>query len=359
MRIGFHSTYSWKFAAAPVLALLCLTCASGSDYPSPQSKIDIHSVKFRQLPSTEKIELKLLTEKDRARRSVLKGLAWAVRFVEDDENLDFVFSSYVLMLRELTLREDDEFMSGVASDLIREAFDRIVPRLDGAFPAHNSGKWDFISILPFIYQFDVDDRPFLEFYNRQFSKDHKPAYSTPFEEALEAYDYDLLGDYLIDYTFLHFLNVSHPGHGFNLPEDRFEEFIDEVSRLPLIHNCESDETDYYNLNYYVTHIVFVVTDYGQVKMTDEALRGRMVDYLQENLKPVVNDVGELELMAEFIHCLNMLGHGDSQDVRMTIEKLIEAQHEDGSWGTKEDFAGDPYDQLHPTWAVMTALHSFQ
>ncbi len=345
--------------AAPVLALLCLACASASDYPSPQAKIDTHSVKFRQLPPTEKIELKLLTEEDSVRRSVLKGLAWAVRFVEDDENLDFVFSSYVLMLRELTLREDDEFMSGLASDLIREAFDRIVPRLDNAFPAHNSGKWDFISILPFIYQFDVDDRPFLEFYDRQFTMAHMPAYSETFEHALETYDYDLLGDYLIDYTFLHFLNVTRPEHGFDLPEDRFDAFIDDVSRLPLIHDCDSDETDYYNLNYYVTHIVFVVTDYGRVEMKDEALKTLMVDYLQENLETVVNDVEELELMAEFIHCLNMLGHGDSQDVSMTIEKLIEAQHEDGSWGTEEDFAGDPYDQLHPTWAVMTALHSFE
>jgi hypothetical protein len=351
-----HRIILW--ATAPFLVCLCLQCGSASDYPGPQAAIDTSSVKFRQLPPAEKIELRLLTEKDRTRRAVLNGLLWAVKFAEDDESFDFVFSSYVLMLRELTLRRDDEFMSGVASELIRDAFSRLAPRLDNAFPAHNSGKWDFISILPFIYQFGVDDGPYLEFYGRQFDMDHKPAHGETFEHGLETYDYDLLGDYLIDYTFLHFLNVSSPGHGFDLPQDRFEEFVEAVSALPLIHDCESDSTDYYNQNYYVTHIVFVVTDYGQVEMKDEALKARMVDYLQGNLETVVSDVGELELMAEFIHCLNMLGYGDDEGVSMTIEKLLDAQHENGSWGTEEDFAGDPYDQLHPTWAVMTALHSF-
>ena len=305
-----------------------------------------------------KLEKKIGEEKDPGKKAVLEGLLWVVRFVEEDERLDFVFSNYVLFLRELTLDKKDAFTSGIATDLIEEAFTRIKPRLGDVFPKSNYGKWDFISVLPFINQFDVDKEFYLDYYVSSLPKKHKRPYKKSFAKGVKTINYDLLGDYLIDYSFLHCLNVDFPEHGLDLPEDKFDLFMEKAGKLKFIHDHGSDEDDYFDQNYYVTHIVYVATDYGHIDMKDEDLKDRVSKYLEDNLYYVRHDVKDIDLTAEFVHCLKLLGHGEDKAVQEAVEYLISIQKEDGSWGEKDDFEGDFYDQFHPTWAVVSALHGF-
>jgi len=61
------------------------------------------------------------------------------------------------------------------------------------------------------------------------------------------------------------------------------------------------------------------------------------------------------LVAEFVDVFRTLGFDERSD-RMLCQGtrfLLQAQHADGSWGDIE--ADDPYDAIHPTWAVVDAL----
>lgn len=316
------------------------------------------SIIIEGMDPVEQIEMKLLHEQDEKKVAVLRGLLWVVEFMEEDKHFDFVFSDYLLFLREFTLDEDDEFTPRIAVRLIGDAFVRAESRLKKVFPASTSGKWDYISIIPFIYQFNVAPGPYLKFYSKRFPEKKKRPYKKTFSFAVKKYDYDLLGDYLIDYSFLHFLNEDYPGHNMSLPKDRFEEFVEHVSTLEFIYDRFSVWDSYHDQNYFITHIVYVATNYGQEEMENEELEKRVLVYLKDNLEFVRYDVGDIDLLAEFAHCLNLLGRGEDPDVQESVDYLFSEQNEDGSWGTETDFKGDFYDQFHPTWAVATAIYSF-
>ncbi|MFH1436659.1 MAG: hypothetical protein ABIJ56_13195 [Pseudomonadota bacterium] len=305
-----------------------------------------------------RLENRIDEEESGRKKAVLQGLAWTARFVEDDERLDFIFSNYVLFLRELTLDKEDAATSIIASDLIEDAFARIKPRIGEVFPKSNHGKWDFISVLPFIFEFDLDRDFYFDFYISHFPEKHMSPYKKTFAKGVKTHNYDLLGDYLIDYSFLHYFNSDFPGHGFDLPGDTFDDFMKQVSALELIHDYASDEDDYFNQNYYVTHIVYVATDYGRTGMEDKDLEDRVADYLADNLDYVFYYEKDIDLPAEFVHCLALLGRGGDETVQAAVDYLVSQQLHDGSWGTQHDLDGDFYDQFHPTWAVASALHGF-
>jgi hypothetical protein len=288
-------------------------------------------------------------------KAVLRGLIWLDEFVRDDEHLHFIFSDYLLMLNELALRRPGPVSAG-ARQMIHDAFQRSAENLKEIFEQDEAGKWDYISILALLEIWQIPGKPFVDFYNSHFPSNLKMDYDDEFEKALKKLDYDTLGDILIDTSFAHFFRKKISASAFNVPETGFSDYLKRVTGLPYGCTFDKDENAYSDQNYYVTHVIFVATDYGQQPMPDGALSREMRQYLESEFACVRYQVREIDLIAEFVHCLKLFGQKERPDVREAVDYLLSLQHEDGSWGTEEDFEGDAYDIFHPTWAVITALN---
>jgi hypothetical protein len=288
------------------------------------------------------------------RRAVLKGMLWCVKFIDSDTNFHFIFSDYVTMLYELTLNRECPFVNEIATRLVRNAFKRGAGRLEAIFPYSASGTWDFISIIPFLYVFDVDTSTYLSFYNNSLPAiDSHPCEKT-FAEVALSLDYDRLTDYLVDYSFLNFAHQVAPHNDFSLPSDRFSRYLGLSKLIPLVHGSNSEK--FSAQNYYVTHVVYAMSHYGSRKCEMGAFENEILAYLKRSYNAVRYEDTDIDLLSEFTQCLKILGQDHSPMVTNAEEFLISQQRPDGSWGTREDKAGDPYDAFHPTWAAMLAIH---
>ena len=314
---------------------------------------------YHEKKETEKIVFNINSELKKthppSHTAILKGLKWSVLFVEKNKNFDYIFSDYLAMLYELTLNHNKPVIQKSAVQLVNIALKRATHRLNKIFPKTLAGKWDYIAILPMIYQSKVPLTPFINFYKDYFPKENKEYYDTSFQDALKTLNYDLLGDYLIDYYFVDWMERKFNHHPFNLPKNRFPKLIKKVTPLKYIHKADSD--DYHDQNYYVTHVILVLSQYGKRRLNNNSsLEKKLKAYIDKHYHEVRHEVGDLDLLAEFILCLKIYGEGNNPKIQEGKNYLISLQHSDGSWGTEEDKKGDPYDIFHPTWAVITTLN---
>ena len=342
-----------KKSFIPILILAaCLgILLSQSQFPNTQQTF------VQGKEADARLHTEIIAETDQKRKSILRGIQWLRDFSKTDENLYYVFSDFVLLLHELSLNTSDPEISLLTKSYLRDSYTRAAPHLSRIFDKDQTGKWDFISTLRLSLLYNIEKDSFLQFYRSYLPKRNVRPYNRSFETALAKEDYDLLGDYIIDYSFLHYLLRDFPKLDISLPQDRFQEMIKRISELEFRYSIHSDPDDLYDQNYYVTHIAYVLTNYGEDPFPNSPLRTKLKTYLLELFKYVRQDADDMDLLAEFVHCLKYLGLGERDEVQEAENFLIQQQNPDGSWGTQEDFQGDPYDIMHPTWAVTTALHA--
>ncbi len=291
------------------------------------------------------------------------GFVWIADFIRKDENFEFIFSDYVVMLYELSLNDSSTRVQQLARKLSRSAFKRALPRLDEIFPPTGTGKWDFISVIPVIHHFGIDIGPYLKFYQRHFPKGFIDSGEISFAKARKTLNYDILGDYLLDIWFVEWTSASFENTPFTLPPNHYDDYLKRVESTPFIHQSSDDQIDYSDQNYFLTHVVLVMSNYGMSNyagesLGDSALGTRLLDYFIRDYDAIRFQVRDLDLIAEVLQCFRLLGAGERVFVNEGLSYLLREQHADGSWGTKEDAEGDPYDVFHPTWAAITAINGY-
>ncbi len=303
------------------------------------------------------IEIRLHKSISKERRAVLKGLAWCVRFIADDNHFDSIFTDYFEMLHELTLNRKAPFIQKTSIKLVRLSMERATSRFDKIFSNNHEDKWDFIANIPYLYKYKIDKAPFIRFYRNHFPKGYLTNYDLTFDEAVKTRNYDVLGDYLIDIHSVHFVKTTFANIAFDLPTNHFLEYIKKITPLPYVYTIKSDEEKYSDQNYYVTHVVLVLTHYGEKKLKKGPLEAKLLKYLKNNIVSVRDKVKDMDLYAEFIHCLKFYGLHDSLLVKEGVRYFISKQKESGKWGNETKEKGDdPYDIFHPTWTIITAIN---
>lgn len=290
--------------------------------------------------------------KDLKESALLRGLLWLAHFVDQEDRFVFVFSDVVVMLAELAREKNFPRVATASALILEDVLKRGAYRLALIFSPDEVGRWEFVSILPYILDSEARKREYYRFYRQQFTfsfEDDLPAY----RNALKSRDYDLLGDYLIDYAFLELLKRKHPDFPIGNTKNALSDFTKLLVDLPFPYSYGDDE--YYDQNYFVTHIVFAQTLYGAIRPGRTAFDERVHRYLQDHLSVVRYKTGDLDLLGEYLNCLKLYGDSGTKMMLEATTYLLSKQHESGAWGEASDFRGDPYDQFHPTWAVMTGL----
>ena len=318
----------------------------GRDVPYPHEP-DRHGA--------ERLEVHLTDVASPDHRAALRGVLWTVRFVQPREHFESIFSDSLLMRHEHQQRARDETVRRCLTDLIRNALDRAAPRLAFVFPAEPYGAWDFRTILRILWAYGGPRETYETYYSEFLAHQPPLEYERPFAEALAARDYDVLCDHLVDAAFVHYLHTATQANGMELPDDRLDEYVKALGTLEYVHSPTSDPRAYSDQNYFATHVVLALSDYGVRPLRDSRLTRNTLRYLQQEFEPVARRVPDVDLLAEFVQCLEIAGLGDQALVRQAHTRLVEQQHPDGSWGAEEDLGGVPYRAFHPTWTVSTAL----
>lgn len=103
----------------------------------------------------------------------------------------------------------------------------------------------------------------------------------------------------------------------------------------------------------VTHVIYVMSDYGRVTLKASNYKAELA-YMRDAFKRVYKEE-DVEGVAEFIDSSRILGIKDSDPmIKKGLAWLLSVQKADGSFGD-----GDEYDIYHSTWTALNALRPFR
>lgn len=285
--------------------------------------------------------------------AVLRGLRWCVVFCDDDANFDFTFANYLTMLDELTLHGSPPALARIVHGLILKEFDRAIPRFAKLFAADADGYEDFISILPIAYHHQVPLKPLKEFAARHFEKVIPPDRLSEFRQAANVRNYDTLTDLVVGAAFLDMAYFWGIDKDFRLPPDNYRTIMTECAAIPFKQRFKDD--NYHDQNYYATHVLLALNHYGQHPLIPSVTGDRVFFYLTGQYDAIRYGVGDLDLLCEYLYCFRQFAPAGVGFIAEGEQYILSQQRTDGSWGTADDFEGDPYDRLHPTWTAITLL----
>lgn len=325
------------------------------------------SIKAVDLENNQNVE-KLIREKQalnltKKEVSILSGLHWLLGFIDDDKNFDDVFSDIIILFYELTRSEQRLIQNSVAKIVLKQSLERAIPKLEQLFPNTEEGRWDFIGILPIIADYSIYQQTYYSFYQKNFGGKPVINYQSggvSFKQAVRNNQYEEIGDYLIDTSFLHYylkktqLNSSDNNILSLLPKDNFKQYLKTFESFNYKHNL-IDNDQYIDLAYLATHVVLVMTNYGETSIQSGINTQKVSEYIEVTYPKVRFKLGDLDLLAEYLQCLKIVSKNNS-NITSIEELLFSLQRSNGSWGTASDFKSEPYSIFHPTWAVLTGLN---
>jgi len=129
-----------------------------------------------------------------------------------------------------------------------------------------------------------------------------------------------------------------------------------VPRMRPYRVDEAANADFIDVSYAITHIVYVLNDYGRYRLRPEWLPQEYA-FLKNNLRQSIKD-NDPETTGEFLDTLKSFGMTREGDplIREGIAFVLSRQHADGSWGERD--RKDPYTPYHSTWTAINGLMDY-
>lgn len=291
-------------------------------------------------------------------KAILKGMQFVIRVADKENNFQNFFSSFLLMLHEMTRSENRIHQRKIAERAIEKSLARAVQMLPETFPDNEINRWQLISTLQIVEKYPQFKSEFHAFYKKRFA--HYPKIFTAekgmsFQDAMKNKQYRIIGDYLIYTSFLYYYLASSPQTYEYLPEDRFKIYLKQFENFAYDLDIKV-AVDFIELAFLATHVVLVLTNYGEFALTNNVNVEKAKHFIEATLNKVRDDLQYLDLFAEYVQCLKIFNDGDQKRIIAYEKLLFDLQRDDGSWGTERDFRSTPYDVIHPTWAVLTTLN---
>jgi hypothetical protein len=304
-------------------------------------------------------EIRLLREEldhtwlDTQRISVIKGLLWLLDFVQDDNNFVYIFHNYIPMLYEVSVINNDAVIRNIARRVIRNESLRGAGYAKSIFTKNN--EQDIILMTGILERVNAPTDAYVEYFKKILNGYDGEKCRAEFYTAVKSMNYDKLSDSLCDYSHFRFAYKGRMKKSLRLPVDYRDEFLRTCASLPFKYTV-ADEDGYRDQNYYATHVVFVMTGYGEYPIRDTAFARKLRKYLLQNFPIVRARVHDLDLLGEYVECMKIFGLGQRAEVIEAVQYIISRQDPDGSWAKKRGKDDDPYSLFHPSWTSITAIH---
>ncbi len=333
-----------------IMAALLISMSCARIFPENPAGSKVQKYNLREI-------VRLRTEMDRfcadeQRRAVIRGLLWLLDFTQDDGNFTFIFANYIPMLYEIYSVNDAPAVRDILRSVLRNEAARGASTMAEIFT--NGNIQDIILMIGIFDRVGAPTGQYLEYYNTKLRGYDGAACRTDFYQYIRDCNYDKLTDVMCDYSHFRF---AYGGAGVRigrLPPDYRTEFLGACAELPFKYTA-GDE-GYHDQNYFVTHMVFVMTGYSEYPLPDTAYTRRLKKYILDNFHTVRYRLDDLDLLGEYAECMKIFGLEMDGRVREAMRYIMARQCPDGSWlrvRTKDD---DPYDIFHPSWTSISALH---
>lgn len=327
-------------------------------YRAPLKKVESESLKHFQAVD-EVIKNALSLELSPRERAIILGMRFVIRFADKDVNFKFIFPSYLLLLHEMTSSEDRKYQREIAQMAVRASLLRAQKILPELYLKNESGRWQLIGILHILLKYPEYKTSFFDFFRERFG--NYPATYTQnegisFSTAIKTRRYKILGDYLINSSFLHYYLAKINEPELVLPQDLFPRYLREFEQFDYDVTHPISDNQFIDSGFLATHVVLILTNYGEFAIKDDSNMRKAQAYLEATLNQVQHDLGYLDLLAEYVQCLKILNPGKDPRILDLEKLLLGLQRPDGSWSSWQDFKSNPYDAFHPTWSVLTAIN---
>ena len=128
-----------------------------------------------------------------------------------------------------------------------------------------------------------------------------------------------------------------------------------VPRLRPYRVDEDANAGFIDVTYAITHIIYVLNDYGKYKLRPEWLPDEFA-FLKDNLRQSIKDK-DPETTGEFLDTLKAFGLTEQDPlIRDGMAFILKRQHADGSWGDRD--GKDAYTPYHSTWTAINGLMEY-
>ena len=136
-------------------------------------------------------------------------------------------------------------------------------------------------------------------------------------------------------------------------------YVDVLKWLPSMRPYRpmrgSNDDEFYDAVYAVTHIVYTLNNYSQYKLSPRLLPQEFA-FLKANLKEAIAQKDD-DMLGEFMDTLRAFGLTSNDTlIRNGMEFYLTHQHADGSWGDMHE--KDIYMRYHPTWNAVAGLSEY-
>ncbi len=303
-----------------------------------------------------KAEKKDLSKRERA---IIRGLHWVIRFADKDDHFNIIFPFLVSLLHEMH-RNKERIQQSIIADLaLKTCFARAQENLSAIFRRDESGRWLLIGILPVLHSYPKYQPRFFEFYREHFASfpaTYQQKNGVGFVDAIKKRNYRAMGDYVIDTSFLHHYLAKEKNPKINLPDNLFPNYLKQLEQFEYSQNRQLTDADFIEQSFFATHVIFVLSNYGEIPITNDNNSQRAQKYLDDTWNIIRNRIGYLDLLAEYAQCFKIMQRNKDARIEDAEHLLFDLQRKDGSWGSARDFAADPYNAFHPIWSVLTALN---
>ena len=225
------------------------------------------------------------------------------------------------------------------------------------FKSNLEDKWNFISLIPMLYEVHADAREYARFYRSFFPRSLNYC-DVPFEECMQNDDFEGMVSVLMDYCFVEMARRSNSySRLFKLPDSRFFEYWRIIKKYDIreLETSVTNDVEQFELDYQVTHLVMCRYGYGsRVLAPASRFDTKLKAYLMRHETRILEDSDDLDLIAELAYCYLELKIQKSW-VKKAIRMILETQNIDGSWASDDEMRLPMYDRLHATWTAVTAL----
>jgi hypothetical protein len=136
-------------------------------------------------------------------------------------------------------------------------------------------------------------------------------------------------------------------------------YVDVLKWLPTLRpyhaSRNSDDQEFYDTVYAITHIVYTLNNYSQYKLSPQLLPQEF-EFLKTNLKEAIKEK-DADMLGEFMDTLRAFGLTSNDPIiRKGMEYYLAHQNRDGSWGDMHE--KDIYQRYHPTWNAVAGLSEY-
>lgn len=136
-------------------------------------------------------------------------------------------------------------------------------------------------------------------------------------------------------------------------------YVDVLKWLPTLRpyraSRTSDDEEFYDTVYAITHIVYTLNNYSQYRISPRLLPQEF-EFLKTNLKEAIEE-NDADMLGEFMDTLRAFGLTTNDPlIRRGMEYYLAHQNPDGSWGDMHE--KDIYLRYHPTWNAIAGLSEY-